>query len=140
MDRATPLRVEKFSRKRQAILDAIRSTKCHPSAEWVYQSLKPAYPDLSLGTVYRNIARFKEQGQVAHIATVRGQERLDGNTAPHAHFICRTCGAVLDVDEMEWNAQLDQRVERALGARVDSHDLIFHGVCPECCKNREIPS
>ena len=45
----------RYSKKREAILDAIQSTTCHPSADWVYQTLKPSHPDLSLGTVYRNL-------------------------------------------------------------------------------------
>ena len=54
MERAT-----RYSRKREAILNAIQSTDCHPSAEWVYQTLKPTHPDLSLGTVYRNLVLFQ---------------------------------------------------------------------------------
>jgi len=54
MERAT-----RHSKKRDAILNAIRSTKCHPSAEWVYQTLKPDHPDLSLGTVYHNLIFFQ---------------------------------------------------------------------------------
>ena len=51
----------RYSKKREAILTAIRSTTCHPSAEWIYQTLKPTHPDLSLGTVYRNLVFFQQQ-------------------------------------------------------------------------------
>ena len=51
-------RATRYSKKREAILAAIRGTNCHPSAEWVYQTLKPAHPDLSLGTVYRYLVKF----------------------------------------------------------------------------------
>ena len=60
----------KHSRKRDAILDCMRNTTCHPTAEWVYQQLKPIYPDLSLGTVYRNLAMFKESGTIQSIGVV----------------------------------------------------------------------
>ena len=50
----------RYSKKREAILNAIQSTKCHPSADWVYQTLKPEHPDLSLGTVYRNLEFFRQ--------------------------------------------------------------------------------
>ena len=46
---------ENFSRKREAIYQTVCDTKVHPTAEWVYEALKPVYPDLSLGTVYRNL-------------------------------------------------------------------------------------
>ena len=49
----------RHSPKREAILECLRSSICHPSAEWVYAQLKPRIPDLSLATVYRNLARFR---------------------------------------------------------------------------------
>ena len=96
------------------------------------QKLKPIYPDLSLGTVYRNIARFKEDGLIISVGVVEGQERLDGTTAPHAHFICSKCGCVLDVEDVEQNAQLDFDVSKRIRCQIDSHDLVFHGICEEC--------
>ena len=92
MERAT-----RYSRKREAILNAIQSTDCHPSAEWVYQTLKPTHPDLSLGTVYRNLVLFQQQGLIQSIGVVKGQERFDGCIAPHSHLICTCCGAVMDL-------------------------------------------
>ena len=68
-----------FSKKRQLILDAIKSTNNHPSAKWVYESLKEEIPDLSLGTVYRNIALFKEEGLIVTVANLDGEERIDGD-------------------------------------------------------------
>ncbi len=80
---------QNYSRKREAIYQAICSTDTHPTADWIYQNLKPVYSDLSLGTVYRNINRFKEEGRIISVGVVNGQERLDGNTVPHSHFICK---------------------------------------------------
>ena len=87
--------IRKRSRKRDAILACVRATTCHPSAEWVYQRLKPTIPDLSLGTVYRNLSMFKDEGLVISVGTVGGLERFDGNTKPHTHFVCTRCSAVL---------------------------------------------
>mgnify|MGYP000075579427 FL=1 len=72
-----------FSSKRNAIYNAVCGTDTHPSARWVYDKLKPEIPDLSLGTVYRNIALFKDEGKVSVICNVNGEERIDGNTEPH---------------------------------------------------------
>ena len=123
---------QNYSRKREAILSAICSTDIHPTADWIYQKLKPIYPDLSLGTVYRNTARFKEDGLIISVGVVEGQERLDGTTAPHAHFICSKCGCVLDVEDVEQDAQLDFDVSKRIRCQIDSHDLVFHGICEEC--------
>jgi len=123
--------MKRFSRKREAILATIRSTKSHPSAEWVYEQLKPDFPDLSLATVYRNIAEFLESGEVVSVGFVNSRERFDGDTSPHAHFVCDRCGAVLDV-VMPDDPALDEAAAKLLGARVDRHELVFRGVCGKC--------
>ena len=69
--------MRRHSRKRDAILQCIKESREHPSAEWIYTQLKPEHPDLSLGTVYRNLALFRESGEVVSVATVNGVERLD---------------------------------------------------------------
>lgn len=122
----------KHFRKRDAILTCLRSTCVHPSADWVYAALKPEIPDLSLGTVYRNLAYFKEQGQIVSLGTVGGVERFDGNTAPHVHFICTACGAVLDLAEVEIPLELTQAAEMSVGGKVKSCKLTFTGQCAEC--------
>jgi len=126
--------MKRFSRKREAILEAIRSTTLHPSAEWVYMKLKPEYPDLSLATVYRNIAEFMEDGKIISVGSVGGQERYDGCTNPHTHFVCDFCGCVIDVPEVDpmidYNA-----VEGAVGAIVSNYNLTFHGKCKNCSLN-----
>ena len=86
---------ENFSRKRMAILEALQGTTVHPTADWVFSQLKPKYPDLSLGTVYRNLKKFCETGKAASVGVINGQEHFDGNTAPHAHLVCSHCGAVV---------------------------------------------
>lgn len=62
--------VRKHSKKRDAILECVRSTKEHPTADWVYSQLKPSIPDLSLGTVYRNLASFKREGVISSVGAI----------------------------------------------------------------------
>lgn len=123
----------KYSRKRDAILAAIRETDTHPTAEWVYARLKPEIPDLSLGTVYRNIALFKRNGTITPVCTVGGQERYDGATDGHTHFICEGCGAVLDVHSLSVTPDMEAAGE-LLGARVDRSALLLYGQCKNCLK------
>jgi Fur family peroxide stress response transcriptional regulator len=122
---------KRFSRKREAILNSLRSTKSHPSAEWLYQTLKPEYPDLSMGTVYRNLSVFKDEGLVITVGVVAGQERYDADVTPHTHFVCKKCTAVIDLENLNLDEHIDEVVSRQ-GYRVDSHELIFHGICPNC--------
>lgn len=119
-------------RKRNAILACLRGTKCHPSAEKLYQMLQEEHPDISLATVYRNLALFKSQGLIASVATVDGVERFDGNIEPHVHFICSGCGAVQDVFEVD---QPDySSYAEFLGCRIDQTQLTFTGLCRDCLK------
>lgn len=78
----------RYSKKREAILAAIQGTSCHPSAEWIYQQLKPSHPDLSLGTVYHNLIFFQERGDIRSVGVIQGQERFDAVVTPHSHFVC----------------------------------------------------
>ena len=120
--------VQRYSRKREAILSALLSSREHPSAEMLYNALKGQYPDLSLGTVYRNLSQFRESGRAACVATVAGQERFDGNTAPHVHFICDRCGSVYDVDTPE--PVLAPAVP--LPGTVRECSLTIYGMCNHC--------
>ena len=127
-------RTGKHFRKRDAILTCVRSTPAHPSADWVFEHVKEQVPDISLATVYRNLALFKEQGLIQSLGTVKGVERFDGNTEPHVHFICTGCGAVVDLPQISVPEELNDAVSRSSGGRVDSCQLSFTGLCGECRK------
>ena len=119
-------------KKRDAILDCVRGTKVHPSADWVYARLKPDISDLSLGTVYRNLALFKEQGLITSLGTVKGVERFDGNIDPHVHFICQECGAVDELMEIQLPTALTTAATAACGGSIQYSQLIFTGKCRNC--------
>ena len=122
----------KHFKKREAILNCLRSTTTHPSAEWVHAQLKAEYPDISLGTVYRNLALFKEQGLVISVGTVGGVERFDGNVTPHVHFVCTNCHRIMDLSQIQVPEELNTAASRASGGQVESCQLIFHGRCAGC--------
>ena len=126
-------RAVRYSRKREAILSAIQGTSCHPSAEWVYQQLKPQHPDLSLGTVYRNLTFFQARGLIQSVGVVQGQERFDAVTNPHCHFICNCCGCVLDLP-ITLGDDLELAVSRQYGLMTERHELTFYGLCPSCSR------
>lgn len=130
-------RTIRYSKKREAILHAIQNTTCHPSAEWIYQTLKPTQPDLSLGTVYRNLAFFQEQGVIKSVGVVNGQERFDALTSPHSHFICSRCGAVVDLLGLSLDEDLDHTVSEQYKFAVDRHECTFYGVCQTCMQKND---
>ena len=125
-------KVKRYSAKREAILELIKSTDSHPTAEWVFQQLKPRFPDLSLGTVYRNLAEFRQEGTLISVGVVNGQERFDAETGPHTHFICSGCGSICDMAELVVPEELAERLTHNAGVRVDHYQLTFRGICKEC--------
>lgn len=125
-------RAAKHFRKRDAILSCLRQTTEHPSADWVYAKLKPEIPDLALGTVYRNLTLFKDQGLIASLGTVGGVERFDGNVTPHVHFICTACHRVMDLSQIQVPEELNASASRASGGQVESCQLTFRGRCAGC--------
>jgi len=119
-----------YGKKQQAILDILSDTRLHPSADWIYSALKPSYPNISMGTVYRNLAKFKAEGTVRSLEVVDGQEHYDGNIAEHTHFICDYCGAIYNLDiavPYEIYANLEQE-----GFWVSRRQLFLRGRCPAC--------
>lgn len=122
--------------KRTAILSFLRQTKDHPSAEMVYNHLKLEIPDLSLGTIYRNLNMFKNSGEIVSLGTVNGVERFDAIVEPHVHFICSGCGAVLDLPQIEVPEDLNRQVSKATGGLVEACNLAFTGQCKDCLKKQ----
>ena len=129
------MQVRNHSKKRDAILAKIRSTKSHPTAEWVYRELKEDFPDLSLATVYRNIGLFRDEGDVVCVGTVAGQERFDGNPVPHGHFVCKFCRAVIDIEGSDAQPKALASL-KSMGLHADRIELTAYGSCNNCLKVR----
>lgn len=126
---------KRYSRQRELIYQAVMGSREHPTAEMVYQWLKPANPNLSLGTVYRNLNLLAEEGVLIRMPFP--VERYDAVTAPHSHLRCESCGRVMDL-ELPYDEALDAAAEAAVpGMEVHRHDMVFHGVCPRCGKREE---
>lgn len=131
METAKPL---KHSRQRACILDALRNTKTHPTADWIYAKVKEEIPNISLGTVYRNLALLCEHQMVFKFNIGNGIDHYDANTNPHYHLFCKSCGRILDL-AAEYHHHLDTLASYHSNHRIDNHMLLFYGVCDECLKN-----
>lgn len=123
----------KFSRQREAIKSYLAQTKEHPTADTVYMNIRNTYPNISLGTVYRNLNLLAEQGEILKINCQDGSDRFDGNPEPHYHFLCTSCGRVLDL-EMESIDHINVIANAAFNGKVEGHMTYFFGLCPDCCK------
>ena len=124
------------SRQREAIIRVLSGTTSHPTAEWVYEEVKKEIPNVSLGTVYRNLKLLKERGEILELEQTGQFRRFDGNAANHYHFRCGGCGRVFDIDEPLVRG-IDERVERNTGFQVWHHRLEFRGLCRDCQKKKE---
>jgi Fur family transcriptional regulator, peroxide stress response regulator len=120
----------KHSKQREAILSELRSRKDHPTAEDLYFTLKAQMPNLSLGTVYRNLNMLASDGVILKIS-FEGADRYDGNKELHYHFQCLECGRVTDVDMPTFD-DINLKAQAYAKGRIDTHELIFSGVCDEC--------
>ena len=120
---------KRYSRQRELIYEALRQTEQHPTAEMIYQWLKPANPSLSLGTVYRNLNLLADEGAIRRMAFP--VERYDAKTIPRPHFCCDQCGAVYDL-HLPYDAELDRQALLASGHDVTGHEVVFHGICTKC--------
>lgn len=122
----------KTSVKRQAIMDALCASKEHPSAEMLYEQLKLEIPDLSFGTIYRNLSIFTQEGSAQVVCHVNGKERFDGRTDPHAHLICKSCNKVSDIEGSMDLSSFIESFSHSRGFIPESWALTFSGVCPKC--------
>ncbi|MDD6550380.1 MAG: transcriptional repressor [Lachnospiraceae bacterium] len=87
--------MKRFSKRRQCILDDLESRTDHPTAEMVYSSVREEIPNISLGTVYRNLRDLADDHQILSF-TQNGKEHFDGNNHPHIHVCCSLCGKIED--------------------------------------------
>lgn len=125
-----------YSKQREALYRLLRSTKTHPTAETLYNELRKEFPNISMGTVYRNLSQLCKNGDVLKISTGDSCEHYDGFTHEHYHFVCNECGGVFDVDAV-LPEELDATIEKNTGFDIDSRSVIFYGKCLDC-KNAEI--
>jgi Fe2+ or Zn2+ uptake regulation protein len=109
----------------------LRSTGRHPTADWVYERLKGEFPNLSLGTVYRNLNILMEQGLIRKIDFGSTFDRFDANTGPHYHFVCERCGSIIDL-ELPVDEALNNRVNRVTPYTARRHRIEFFGICDRC--------
>lgn len=129
----------KYSIQKEMLLKVLCSTDCHPDADWIYAQVRKELPNISLGTVYRNLAKMSQEGVILKLNMNDGRDHFDGNTAPHHHMSCRECGAIIDIftgdaEESEFSRYLDDYAQNHTSARVEGHTVIFHGVCKNCNK------
>lgn len=117
--------------QRDTVLKVVEASCDHPSAETVYARCREIMPEISLGTVYRNLKVLVELGKIREVSILNAGDRYDKTVKLHAHFRCTRCGAVSDVPT-EGLEELEKSVENATGLQIDGTEVLFVGVCDKC--------
>ena len=126
----------KYSRQRESIKEFLAGRKDHPTADVVYMNIRKSYPNISLGTVYRNLSLLESLGEVQKLSCGDGAERFDPNTRPHYHFICRKCSCVQDIP-MVPVGELETMASEGFEGSIEGHTAMFYGICCQCRKDGE---
>ena len=120
--------------QRQLVIAAVRFLANHPTAEEVYDRITMEYPDISKGTVYRNLNSLVESGLLGKVSVPSGADRFDHILARHYHIKCTECGKFMNVENFDYIPDMDEKVAAVTGYKMNQHDIVFSGVCPECQK------
>ena len=121
----------KFSKQRELILNYILNSHEHLTADTIYADLKNDNPELSLGTVYRNLTKLTEIGAIKKVSLPNQVDKFDKNLDPHAHFICDECGSITDINIPGMDEFLD-KVSDEDGISIRKYDLTLNGTCKKC--------
>lgn len=121
----------RITRQRQVILEELRKTKSHPTADGLHRMVRRRLPRISLGTVYRNLEVLSDSGLIAKLDVAGRQRRFDGDVTRHYHVRCVKCGRVDDA-VLPPQTQLEESLTDTTGYRIIGHRLEFIGVCPRC--------
>lgn len=117
--------------QRSLVLDAVNRLQCHATAEDIYDEIVRDHPNISRGTVYRNLKQLSEAGEIRKLEVPGGADRYDHLTHNHYHARCLKCGKVFDVD-MDYIENLASFVKDTHGFAISGHDIMFKGLCPKC--------
>lgn len=123
----------KYSKQRESIKEFLACRNDHPTADTVYMNIRETFPNISLGTVYRNLSLLSDIGEIMKITTGDGADRFDGNTAPHNHFVCTECHSVIDL-EMDSIDNIVEIAGRNFDGQITGYVTNFYGICGDCIK------
>ncbi len=123
----------KHSRQRDSIKEFLMARKDHPTADVIYRNVRLRNPNISLGTVYRNLTLLAESGEISRLNMGDGVDRFDGDTSPHYHLLCEKCGSVVDL-EMEDISSILEKAASHFDGHVAGYVTYFYGTCRHCIK------
>lgn len=125
------MQTTKYSRQRETLLEVLRSTTCHPDADWIYIKAREKIPNISLGTVYRNLAKLSADGVIRKIEVGEGAVHFDGDISAHSHLVCNNCGKIIDIFT-DYLSMIKGDAQEKTDAHITDCSVVFKGDCFEC--------
>jgi Fe2+ or Zn2+ uptake regulation protein len=119
------------SAHREIVLEVVRSTFEHPTAEWIFKAARKRRPKVGLGTVYRNLKSLVEEGRIREVKSADEAVRYDGNTGEHYHIRCVSCHRVSDLP-VSVDRTIEHLARTATRYAIVGHEVEVRGVCPSC--------
>ena len=119
------------TKQREAILNLLKNTRSHPTADQLYSEVRKEIPNISMGTVYRNLQVLQESGLISALNINVAQSRYEIKQENHYHFRCEHCERVFDLDE-PINKEINDRIARKTGFTISNHQTEFRGLCNNC--------
>lgn len=127
----------RYSKQRETIYEVLKTDPSHPSVDTIYTKVKTLIPDISLGTVYRNLNLLAEQKRIARLDVGDGVIHFDACITPHYHMVCDECGSIQDIPlDKEILQELISNVNEQSHVQIHDVDVLFHGVCHDCCRKK----
>ena len=126
--------VHKRSRQREAILEVLKNTTEHPDASKIYEQVRKIIPNISLGTVYRNLAVMADESDILKLAGEGQSVHYDANLTPHYHIVCKACGRIDDIFA-DFHKEVEGFFKREYKGTIEDHSLVFYGLCESCTKD-----
>lgn len=121
----------KHSKQRDSIKAFLATRKDHPTADVVYKNVRQSFPNISLGTVYRNLTLLADLGEIARVRVGDGVDHFDYDTSPHYHFICSACGGVTDLP-FPMMTQITKAAQENFRGEIEGQVTYFYGRCKNC--------
>lgn len=118
------------------VLDTVNNLRNHATADEIYEEIVKTHPTISRATVYRNLHRLSEMGEIKKWEVPGSADCYDHLNYNHYHIKCKTCGKLYDVD-MEYIPDLGKMIKDKHGFDFTGHMIIFEGKCPECKKKEQ---
>ena len=120
--------------QRVAIVRLFAGDPSHPTAQELFERLRPDFPTVSFATVYNTLDALAGAG-LSRTLRLGTAARFDPNTQPHHHAVCDRCGAIVDVPAKDHEADAPARRSvraAAPGFAVTRVERIYRGLCAAC--------